>query len=440
MSLRERVRPRQQPREPSASTSSRRRGDRRLVVVAIVAVLALVAAGAIAAVSTDHITVPVPETETTLGSVVCSAPVRCIAVGSTGSRYTIRVPYAVHADGGPWAALSPIAPIENGNSFLTSVSCMTEARCVAVGGQEVPAPFFGAKSGGNRPLVETWNGQTWRLARVPIPPGTTDGDLSGVACVPSACMAVGSFSNKSGNERVMTEWWNGSSWKLVLPPRPRTMEDPSLAAVSCASATSCTGVGQYTFELGFGSLIAPLILRWNGTQWRFQPSGRLGQAQDTMLNSIDCPSVDMCMTVGSQRMAGATYRSIAEIRHGDTWLVTPTTDPAHTPDADLVAVDCSTPTACVGVGYSVADGSPVPLVEWWDGSRWTLGDAPEVAGASGSALSGVMCTAPDACIATGNFRHASPTEHAFTATWNGNRWTVEPAPEPAGASLSAPPS
>ena len=149
MSLRERVRARQQPREPSASTSSRRRGDRRLVVVAIVAVLALVAAGAIAAVSTDHITVPVPETETTLGSVVCSAPGRCIAVGSTGSRYTIRVPYAVHADGGPWAALSPIAPIENGNSFLTSVSCMTEARCVAVGGQEVPAPFFGAKSGGN---------------------------------------------------------------------------------------------------------------------------------------------------------------------------------------------------------------------------------------------------------------------------------------------------
>jgi hypothetical protein len=60
-----------------------------------------------------------------------------------------------------------------------------------------------------------------------------------------------------------------------------------------------------------------------------------------------------------------------------------------------------------------------------------LGQSPEVPGASGSALSGVTCTALNACIATGNFRHASPTEHAFTASWDGTRWTVTPAPEPA---------
>src|SRR3954452_3781165 len=186
-------------------------------------------------------------------------------------------------------------------------------------------------------------------------------------------MAVGSFSNKSGNDRVMTEWWDGSSWTLVLPPRPRTMEDPSLAAVSCASASSCTGVGQYTFDLGFGSLIAPVILRWNGTQWRFEASGRLGKAQDTMLNAVDCPSAAMCMTVGSQRMAGATYRSLAEVGHAGRWRVTPTDDPRHTPDADLVSVDCVRPTFCVGVGYSVIQTGPVPLVERWDGGRWRLG-------------------------------------------------------------------
>jgi hypothetical protein len=431
VSLDQRTRERQQepPARGEVERRNGRRADRRLVVVALVAVIALVAAGAIAAVSTDHIIVPVPVTETTLGSIACTTPDRCIAVGSTGSRYTIRVPFAVRS-AGSWEVGSPTPPIDNGNSFLLSLSCVTETRCVSVGGQEVPAPYFGAKSGGNRPLVETWNGHTWRLEKVPIPPATTDGELSGVGCVPAGCMAVGSFSNRSGNDRVMTEWWNGSMWKLVLPPRPRTMEDPSLAAVSCTSPTSCTGVGQYTFDLGFGTLIAPLILRWNGTQWRFQRSGRLGQAQDTMLNAIDCPTDKMCMTVGSQRMAGATYRSIAEIRHGGAWRVTPTTDPAHTPDADLVGVDCTSPTACVAVGYSIEQGSPVPLVEWWTGSRWTPGPAPEVPGASGSALSGVTCTAPDACIATGNFRHASPTEHAFTASWDGSRWTVTPVLEP----------
>ena len=433
MSLRERVRARQPGDAAAEPTTPHRRGDRRLTVIAVTAVLALAAAATIAAVSTDHIVVPVPVTETTLGSITCGSADRCIAVGSTGSRYTIRVPYALHSEAESWTASSPIAPIDNGNSFLTSLSCTAETQCVAVGGQEVPAPYFGAKSGGNRPLIETWNGHAWRLEKAPIPPGTTDGDLTGVGCVPSACMAVGSFSNKSGNDRVMTEWWNGSSWKLVLPPRPRTMEDPSLAAVSCASATSCIGVGQYTFELGFGSLITPLILRWNGSQWRFEPSGRLGTAQDTMLNAIDCPSEGMCMTVGSQRMAGATYRSIAEIRRGDRWVVVPTDDPRHTPDADLVSVDCPSTTSCVAVGYSVTSTGPVPLVEWWDGARWTIGRAPDVPGADGSALSDVSCTAPDVCIAAGNFRHASPAEHAFTASWDGSRWTVEPSPEPSGA-------
>jgi len=160
VSLRERVRAGHRPDAPTETvTVRRRRSDRRVAVVAIVAVLALLAAGAIAAVSTEHIVVPVPVTETTLGSIACSSPDRCLAVGSTGSRYTIRVPFAVHA-AGSWEVRSPTPPIDNGSSFLLSLSCVGDVRCVSVGGQEVPAPYFGAKSGGNRPLVEVWNGRT----------------------------------------------------------------------------------------------------------------------------------------------------------------------------------------------------------------------------------------------------------------------------------------
>jgi hypothetical protein len=130
-------------------------------------------------------------------------------------------------------------------------------------------------------------------------------------------------------------------------------------------------------------------------------------------------------------MAGATYRSIAEVRRAGAWRVTPTEGPAHTPDADLVAVDCPSVTRCVAVGYAVAGASPEPFVEWWNGSRWTMGAAPDVPGASGSALSGVRCMSLNSCIAVGNFRHASPTEHAFTARWDGKRWTTILASDPA---------
>jgi hypothetical protein len=435
VSLRERVRGRQQA--PGADDrhevpTQRRRGDRRLLIVAVAAVVALIAAGALAAVSTSSITVPVPVTETTLGELACPAPGRCVAVGSTGSRYTIRVPFSLRSADGTWGTGSPVAPLENGDSFLLSIACRSDSHCVAVGGQDVPAPYFGAKSGGTRPLVEISDGDTWRLQRSSVPPGTTDAQLAGVDCAGSTCMAVGGFATKSGNDRVMTQLWNGSSWKLILPPRPRTMQDPNLSGVSCVSATSCTAVGQYTYELGFGSLVAPLILRWNGTEWRFQPSGRLGKAQDTMLNSVDCPSAQVCVAIGSQRIARAGYRSFAEVGHAGAWRVTPTQDPAHSPDADLVSVDCPSVTRCVAVGYAVAGASPEPFVEWWNGARWTMGAAPQVPGASGSALSGVSCTSPDSCIAVGNFRHASPTEHAFTASWDGKRWTTVLAPDTAG--------
>src|SRR3954454_13937025 len=67
VSLRERVRARRPGDAAPESEPRPRRSDRRLTVIAILAVLGLVAAAGIAAVSTDHVVVPVPGTETTLG-------------------------------------------------------------------------------------------------------------------------------------------------------------------------------------------------------------------------------------------------------------------------------------------------------------------------------------------------------------------------------------
>jgi hypothetical protein len=300
---------------------------------------------------------------------------------------------------------------------------------MAVGGQEVPAPFFGAKSGGDRQLIETWNGHSWRVLKSPLPPRTTDAQLSGVDCVASTCMAVGTFARKGRSDRVLTQVWNGSRWTMYLPPKPHAMQEPSLSSVACVSATSCTAVGQFTYELGFGEIVAPLILRWNGTEWRYESSGRLGDALDTRLGAIACPSSKRCVAVGSQRRGRSTFSTFAEVRDRKGWAVSPPPDPPGSRYANLVDVDCWSSVRCVAVGYSVA-GDPLSLVEWWNGSRWTIGSAPAVSNASASALSGVACSRPTACVAVGNFRQNSPEEHAFTSTWDGRRWTTRLAPDP----------
>ena len=403
-----------------------------MLIVAIVAIVALFAAGAFAAVTTSNITAPVPITENSLSGLACAAPGRCTAVGSTGSRYTIRVPFSLRSEAGTWTPSAPVPPLDNGDSYLLSIVCPSDARCVAVGGQDIPAPYLGAKSGGGRALVEAWNGHAWRLQRVSAPSGTTDAQLSGVDCVRSTCMAVGSVGNSAGQERVLTQLWQGKSWKMILPPRPRTMEDPTLSSVSCVSATSCVAVGQFRYELGFSSLLSPLILSWNGNQWRFDHPGRIGKPLDTTLAAIDCPTANVCVTVGTQRTGSATYSTFGQVQTGGIWRTTATPSPQGSPDTDLLDVACPSGTTCVAVGYAVAGASPHPLVEWWNGSRWAIGPAPEVPGATASTLSGVRCTSTTSCVAVGNFQHTTPTEHAFTATWNGSRWTATPVPDPAG--------
>jgi hypothetical protein len=403
-----------------------------MLIVAVVAIAALLAAGAFAAITTSNITVPVPVTENSLSGLACTAPGRCVAVGSTGSRYTIRVPFALRSEAGTWTPSAPVPPLDNGDSYFLSIVCASDTRCIAVGGQDKPAPYLGAKSGGGRALVEAFNGNAWRIQQVSTPSGTSDAQLSGVDCVRSTCMAVGSVGDRAGHERVMTQLWQGKSWKMILPPRPRTMEDPTLASVSCVSTTSCIAVGQFTYELGFSSLLAPLILSWDGSQWRFEHPGRIGKPFDTTLGAIDCPTANVCVTVGSQRTGQATYSTFAQVRTRGIWHGSATPSPPRSPDADLLDVACPSVTSCVAVGYAVAGSSPKSLVEWWNGSRWTIGPAPEVPGASASTLSGVRCTSPTSCVAVGNFQHASPTEHAFTATWNGSHWTATVVPDPAG--------
>jgi hypothetical protein len=435
VSLRQQARA--EPRVPptsvdlDAKATRRRRVDRRWLVVRIGAVLALIAAGAFAGVATRAVTPPAPAIETTLGGLACPSPGHCVSVGTTGSRDTVRTPYAVWFANDAWTEGSPVPPIQNGDSLLSAVSCPSGAHCVAVGRQDVPAPYFGAKSAGDRPLVEVWTGREWRLQRSSVPDGTTDAQLSGVDCVSSSgCVAVGTVGGKSGNDRVLTQFWDGTAWKLVLPPRPRSMEDPTLYDVACTSVRACTAVGHFTYELGslFGTLIAPLILRWNGAEWRFERSANVGNSLDTELGAIACPSSQRCIAVGSKRHSGGTYSTFAEIRDGARWHVQRTSDPKGAPDAELMDVACPSPYRCLAVGFYAQRSGSRPLVQSWDGAGWTIVPAPSPPGASSSVLTTIACDAPDRCLAAGIYRSRSPTEHAYSARWDGASWTVVQMP------------
>ena len=84
------------------------------------------------------------------------------------------------------------------------------------GSREAPAPV---------PLVERWNGKQWSVVASPKK-GSVYSELDAVACVsPTWCAAVGYYgyrydAGRRGGERSLVELWDGKTWRIV--PSPNT--------------------------------------------------------------------------------------------------------------------------------------------------------------------------------------------------------------------------
>jgi len=83
-----------------------------------------------------------------------------------------------------------------------------------------------------------------------------------------------------------------------------------------------------------------------------------------------------------------------------------------------------------------ATGVQVTLAERSDGVHWTLARIPVIEDASGTALTGVSCSARDACTAVGSYTTPAGTQVGLIESWNGAQWDIESAGEPVMSAVS----
>src|SRR5215468_8874789 len=158
--------------------------------------------------------------------------------------------------GSGWS-ITPTPNPRAGNGVLNAVSCPTTSACTAVG-------LHVRESGLGVTLAERRSGGTWTVQSTPNPAGAAASALNGVSCLSrSACTGVGQFVTKSGAQLTLAERWNGSNWRIQ--PTPNLAGSPSsrLSAVACPAAGSCTAVGISNSKV--------LVERWGGARWRIQP-------------------------------------------------------------------------------------------------------------------------------------------------------------------------
>jgi hypothetical protein len=209
-------------------------------------------------------------------------------------------------------------------------------------------------------------------------------------------------------------------------------------------ASAVEGLGGEMRGLLVGLLVAAVVVAVgspvvgadataSGPQWSIQqtrhPLVRTGAS-----SAVSCASATACTAVGSHfDSAGATV-TLAEEWSGTGWSVQPTPDPPGATASYLYDVACAAANACIAVGtYSNAAGPSLTLAEAWNGTRWSVQPTPNPAGATGSYLYDVACAAANACSAVGYFSTGTGSPVTLAEEWNGTSWSVSSTPNEAGA-------
>jgi hypothetical protein len=306
-----------------------------------------------------------------LDGVSCPSATVCTAVGSVpGNAARGSMPGGTLAErweNGKWAIedAPDTRPIAMQASSLSAVSCPSSTVCVAVG----------SFAESLRTLAETWDGSKWTVTNTPrLPSGST---MNSVACV----SAVGCLAVASNNQ---AEWWDGTRWS-------RTSGGGGVS-VSCVSQASCVAVGG----------AARTAQWWDGSTWSVANTLPLTQT-DYSLSDVSCTSSSSCLAVGSSDSGNGALIVLAVGWNGTSWTFQDVPAPSGATVSALNGISCTSSTACTAVGaYALTGSSPnLPLIEDWDGSNWTLANAPDPPGAITSILKSVSCPLPTVCTATG---------------------------------------
>jgi hypothetical protein len=348
--------------------------------------------------------VPSGAIATGLQTVSCASTSACMAVGNYEGSGSTFYALAESWNGGSWT----VQDVPNASSTdFSGVSCTAANACTVVGD---------AVSGGDlAPLAERWNGTSWSVQSTPNPSGAVDSYLTSVSCTSAtACTAVGFSTDGSGNQTLLAESWNGSTWTMHTTPDPSGSDTIEFNTVSCASSSACVAVGYY-----LSPSYTVLAEIWNGTSWKLDNPALPSGGSDGYLSGVSCTAATACTAVGNY-YNGSKVVTLAERWNGSAWAVQPTPNRVDAEDSYFDSVSCSSATACTATG-AVHHSGPVSLItasERWNGTQWILVVSGAPSGALSSALTGVSCRSSNNCMGVGYYNDSSGTELPLAAPFN----------------------
>jgi len=271
--------------------------------------------------------------------------------------------------------------------------------------------------------------------------GLPQGYLPTLSCVsPGNCEAGGDYTLGAGARGLVLNETNGV-WTA-----PVTLKAPADAApgsgvtiygLSCGALGNCAAVGSYDDRAGnIQSFVATQVRKkWSIATKVTLPANALRVGQNSLVRSVDCPSLGNCSTVGDYQdnnaLASHNVGFVMSEVHG-RWQrakeVTTVAAANLNPFITMNQIDCTSSANCVAVG-SFVDANDVTqglLVREVRGT-WTRGvtlalptNASQYAGAG---VSEVTCVKNAACTVLGTYIATTGAVEALSAQESGGAWS-----------------
>jgi hypothetical protein len=321
------------------------------------------------------------------------------------------------------------------------------------------------------PLQPTWEPQPARPAEPPSPPASPPSRhrrRTAVIAVGTAVLVLAALALTGWQESWPPAVFGSAprplarhtapppppplAWSAAEAPLPAdavrgTSQNAALFAVSCPSAGSCVGVGNYQENSGSKAVTAGLAETladgvWTPTAVTGLTGTSLGSAS---LSGVSCPAKGNCVAVGFRTDSHTLTNPVIESLSGGHWTASaaPLPDNANQQTAgSLTGISCTGPGTCVASGwYLDGNDKSLGLFEMLSGGTWTAAEAPLPADAAPSKetqqtntiLNNVACPALGSCVATGQYTNSSGAEEGLLDTLSDGGWRAATAPMPADA-------
>jgi hypothetical protein len=274
-------------------------------------------------------------------------------------------------------------------------------------------------------FAEHYNGVTWSVVRTPNL-GPNFASFYGVAASGGRAWAVGMRLNADYQDRALIEEWNGSGWTIAHNPQPGSVRD-MLFAASAASPSDVWAVGD---REGGNGRFETLAEHWNGHRWSVVRTPDPGSTGNH-LYAVDAVARDNVWAVGQRLGTQAPDQPLVEHWNGHRWSVVST--PVST-SASVMLEGVAVSGGQVWVdGEADSPDAGRPIIEHLQNGHWSVADLSGV-GSIWTMLYGIAVTG-DTVFATGTFVNpVTDNNEVLVLRGVNGHWSVDPAPNPGSGS------